>query len=252
MRFCHGHQRVSAHAPAEPPNFLADEFFRLDEEAASLEDELAFDPDGNIRDYDAVAEALPVFCISARAYQKLRGRLPGEAVHVEGFRSIEETEIPRLQIHLKVATEEGRANEARRSLTKLNELLTSMKLWVAGDSNVGLRKEDRAKNENFVRAQLGALEVVSGHLHGSLTSDTDLRPVSQRRGRRLHRFYKGSPSRQAPWRHWQTNSHRSCAGGRDCKEMGSPKSRRRPRLWHCEYLPLHWLLPSLFFRRSCA
>lgn len=47
----------------------------LDQETAIEEDEENFDPDVDLRDYDKVAETLPVFCVSSRAFQKLSGRL---------------------------------------------------------------------------------------------------------------------------------------------------------------------------------
>jgi hypothetical protein len=47
----------------------------LDQENAAEEDEDNFNPDEELRDYDKVAESLPVFCVSSRAYQKMSGRL---------------------------------------------------------------------------------------------------------------------------------------------------------------------------------
>ncbi|KAL2015624.1 hypothetical protein VTK56DRAFT_5081 [Thermocarpiscus australiensis] len=53
----------------------------LDQENAAEEDEANFDPEVDIRDYDAVAESLPVFCVSSRAFQKLSGRLQKDDVN---------------------------------------------------------------------------------------------------------------------------------------------------------------------------
>jgi hypothetical protein len=47
----------------------------LDLEAAEERDGDNFNPDVEIRDYDEVANSLPVFCVSSRGYQKLKGRL---------------------------------------------------------------------------------------------------------------------------------------------------------------------------------
>jgi chromosome segregation ATPase len=47
----------------------------LDQENAAEEDEDNFNPDEELRDYDKVAESLPVFCVSSRAYQKMSGHL---------------------------------------------------------------------------------------------------------------------------------------------------------------------------------
>lgn len=92
-----------------------DDVCRLDQKAAIDEDEDAFDPDQNARDYDEVARSLSVFCVSARAYQKLSGRLKKDSVHVDGFTAPEDTEIPQLQEHAKRLTEGGRASTSRRS-----------------------------------------------------------------------------------------------------------------------------------------
>ncbi|KAL8759598.1 MAG: hypothetical protein Q9199_000642 [Rusavskia elegans] len=72
----------------------------IDQEIAAEEDENNFNPDEDARDYDEVARSLPVFCVSSRGYQKLRGRLRKDPA-VPGFTSVEETEIPALQAHQK-------------------------------------------------------------------------------------------------------------------------------------------------------
>lgn len=64
----------------------------LDMENAEEEDEENFNPDEDIRDYDAVARSLPVFCVSSRAYQQLNGRLKKDA-KIPGFRNVQETEV---------------------------------------------------------------------------------------------------------------------------------------------------------------
>lgn len=59
----------------------------LDQENAAEEDEEGFDPEEDLRDYDAVARSLPVFCVSSRAYQKLSGRMVkvsfGDSVRID-------------------------------------------------------------------------------------------------------------------------------------------------------------------------
>ncbi|KAF7903268.1 uncharacterized protein EAF01_006317 [Botrytis porri] len=64
----------------------------LDMENAEEEDAENFNPDEDIRDYDAVARSLPVFCVSSRAYQQLNGRLKKDA-KIPGFRNVQETEL---------------------------------------------------------------------------------------------------------------------------------------------------------------
>lgn len=64
----------------------------LDQEAAAEENPDTFDPEQDLRDYDQVAESLPVYCVSSRAYQKLSGRLVKDN-EVRGFTDIDQTEV---------------------------------------------------------------------------------------------------------------------------------------------------------------
>ncbi|KAF7191395.1 Nuclear GTPase SLIP-GC [Pseudocercospora fuligena] len=109
----------------------------LDMETAEEEDPDNFDPETDIRDYEKVAESLPVYCVSSRAYQKLSGRLRRDN-DVPGFTDIKETEIPALQSHCKKLTEAGRQATCSRFLNNLKQLLTSLQLW-AGDDGTGTK-----------------------------------------------------------------------------------------------------------------
>ncbi|KAH8422747.1 uncharacterized protein LDX57_000503 [Aspergillus melleus] len=80
------------------------------------------------QDYQELETDLPVFCVSARAYQKLRGRMRKEAT-AEGFTKLEETEILQLQRHCITLTEEARKDLAQYFLAHLQRLLHSMSLW---------------------------------------------------------------------------------------------------------------------------
>lgn len=71
---------------------------RLDQELAEERDGEMFDPDFWERDYQHMADMLPVFCVSSRAYQKSSGRIIKDEA-VSGFPSIEDTEIPALKRH---------------------------------------------------------------------------------------------------------------------------------------------------------
>lgn len=124
------------------------------------EDEASFNPDNDSRDYEAVAQSLPVFCVSARAYQKLSGRLQKDTVQVDGFPSVEDTEVPGLQEHTRRLTDTGRAHNSRRFLQELEQLLNSMRLWASSDTGALLSKEKQKADEVFVRAQLASLRKV--------------------------------------------------------------------------------------------
>ncbi|KAL2874899.1 hypothetical protein SGCOL_009877 [Colletotrichum sp. CLE4] len=132
---------------------------RLDQEAAIEEDEDTFNPDEDIRDYDKVARNLPVFCVSSRAYQKMRGRLQKDDFNNDGFRDVNETEVPQLQQHAKKLTEGGRAASGRRFLTELRQLLNSMKMWAANDgSRSHLSRRELQSEGTRVRVQLATLD----------------------------------------------------------------------------------------------
>ncbi|KAL3424847.1 tat pathway signal sequence, partial [Phlyctema vagabunda] len=130
----------------------------LDQENAEEEDADNFDPEEDIRDYDQVARSLPVFAVSSRAYQKLKGRLLRDAA-VPGFRAPEETEIPQLQAHCKKLTEAGRAANCRRYLNSLSQLLLSINLWANNDgTGANLSDSQRAAEGRFLQNSLQTLE----------------------------------------------------------------------------------------------
>ncbi|KAK3996792.1 hypothetical protein QBC44DRAFT_257761, partial [Cladorrhinum sp. PSN332] len=131
----------------------------LDQEAAAEEDEENFDPEVDLRDYNAVAETLPVFCVSSRAFQKLSGKLEKDNFNSAGFKSIEDTEIPALQAHAKKLTEAGRAASARRFLNSLIQLLNSMTMWATNDgTRSNLTDAEKRKEETRIRTRLNKTE----------------------------------------------------------------------------------------------
>lgn len=134
---------------------------RLDQEAAAQEDEQNFDPEVDLRDYDAVAESLPVFCVSSRAFQSLSGRLKKDNINDSGFLTLEDTEIPQLQAHAKKLTEKSRLADSRRFLNELMQLVNSMKMWASNDgSQSALTDRDKLKEETHLRAQLQKVKTV--------------------------------------------------------------------------------------------
>lgn len=131
----------------------------LDQETAMDEDEDAFDPEEEIRDYDEVARNLPVFCVSSRAYQKMRGRLQKDDFNNDGFRNVDETEVPQLQQHAKKLTEAGRAATSRQFLNGLSQLLNSMKMWASnGEPQSHMSHSDKKNEEAHLQVQLSDLE----------------------------------------------------------------------------------------------
>ena len=133
----------------------------LDQELAEEEDAANFNPEVDARDYDEVARSLPVFCVSSRAYQKLKGRLLKDKA-VPGFENVDETEIPKLQAHCRKLTEAGREAACKRFLTNLTQLLNSLRLWSSNDgsgrnlTDAQLKREAKVLNE-----KLDKLDIVS-------------------------------------------------------------------------------------------
>lgn len=134
---------------------------RLDRDLAIEQNEAAFDPEKEIRNYDEIARNLPVFCVSARAYQKLAGRFKQDAVQVGGFTSLDDTEIPQLQEHAKELTESGRITTARLFLNELNQLLNSMRFWTAGSTRMAVIETDEKYDEKMLILWLVGLKKVS-------------------------------------------------------------------------------------------
>lgn len=133
----------------------------LDQENAAEEDEENFNPDEEIRDYDAVARSLPVFCVSSKAYQKMCGRHVKDD-DVPGFKTPEETEIPQLQAHCKKLTEAGRIRACRTFLRNLCQQMNTFSFW-ASDDGSGLKLSDQEKRAqvNYLNKRLNELEKVS-------------------------------------------------------------------------------------------
>lgn len=130
----------------------------LDQENAAEEDEENFNPDEELRDYDEVAKALPVFCVSSRAYQKMCGRLRKDDA-VPGFDSPEETEMPQLQAHCKKITEAGRMQSARNFLLSVCQQLTTFCLWASNNgSGVKMTDDDKRRQVRYVERRLSELE----------------------------------------------------------------------------------------------
>lgn len=130
----------------------------LDQENAQEEDEEAFNPDEDVRDYEEVARSLPVFCVSSRAYQKLSDRMQRDA-NVPGFRNAEETEVPQLKAHCKKLTEGGRASNCRRFLTDLSQLINSLTLWSSNDgTGLNISSAQMAAESRFLKSRLQNLD----------------------------------------------------------------------------------------------
>lgn len=133
----------------------------LDQELAEEEDAANFNPDVDARDYDEVAQALPVYCVSARACQKLKGRLQKDKTP-PGFKHVDETEIPALQAHCIQLTTSNRQTASRKFLTSMFQLLNSLRLWASSDGTSRNLTEGQLKREaEILKERLHKLDSVS-------------------------------------------------------------------------------------------
>jgi hypothetical protein len=136
---------------------FADGIKELDQENAAEKDPKNFDPSEDIRDYDEVARSLPVFCVSARAYQKLCGRLQKDG-RVGGFASKQETEIPQLQDHCHKLTESGREAGCKNFLNGVSQMLSSLALWTSDDGGgLQMSTQQRMSVRTYITASLQKL-----------------------------------------------------------------------------------------------
>jgi hypothetical protein len=133
---------------------------QLDQVGAEEYDENDFDPDADMRDYNQIADSLSVFCVSSRAYQKLKGRFRKDS-GVKGFKDIEDTEIPQLQHHCLGLTRGERMVTCRRFLNSFNQLRNSLLLRSLSKGPVDLLcKEQREERNAFLENRLNNLHSV--------------------------------------------------------------------------------------------
>lgn len=92
-----------------------------------------FNPDETLRDYGSLRQELPVFCISARAYQKSLGG----SDHVKGFPGKDHSGIPQLQEHCGALALKARASTCDQFLMSLSELLNSLIIF-SGHGTLGI------------------------------------------------------------------------------------------------------------------
>ncbi|KAL8825163.1 MAG: hypothetical protein Q9170_007903 [Blastenia crenularia] len=126
----------------------------LDQELGFEENEIAFDPDVETRDYKKIAQDLPVFCVSSRGYQKLMGRFEQDDP-VLGFKAVAETEIPLLQKHCTKITEAGRIAKSQRFLKALLQQFEDLMLYVSpSDTVVQVTEEQKTRAEQLLASSL--------------------------------------------------------------------------------------------------
>lgn len=145
----------------------------LDHEVALEEDEDHFNPNEERRNYAEIAQSLPVFCVSSRAYQQQCGRLQKDD-SVSGFRTAEETEMPLLQTHCRKLTEASRIQNGRAFLLGLCQQLVAFELWATDNtSSSDITEEERQKRMAYIQGPLSRLETELSNAVGFCISNIE-------------------------------------------------------------------------------
>ncbi|PGH10392.1 hypothetical protein GX51_00150 [Blastomyces parvus] len=136
---------------------FADGIRQLDQADAEALDPENFDPSVCKRDYDAIANSLPVFCVSSRGYQKLQGRFQKEP-SIKAFGNINDTEIPQLQAHCHGLIAAQHKATCQKFLNSLDQLLNSLALLSSTGSEASVCEEEGNKSRVFLDEKLLKLQ----------------------------------------------------------------------------------------------
>jgi len=133
------------------------EIASIDQELMQKANEDDFNPEEALRDYEELRARLPVFAISARAYQAL-SRSAGESEQFRGLPTMQHTNIPQLQQHCRDLSTKARITSCDQFLTSLSELLNSLILWSGhGGSGADLSAEEVEKLQGECKKDLTKL-----------------------------------------------------------------------------------------------
>ncbi|KAI1961962.1 hypothetical protein LOZ58_003040 [Ophidiomyces ophidiicola] len=117
------------------------------------------EPEGPLtRDYQSLADSLPVFCVSSRSYQQLQGRMTQGRQVIKGFQTSDETEIPQLQAHCADSTLPGRRERGLEFLDHLERLFNSLNFGLRADETSALEIKKRIKDQRWFAEKSADLE----------------------------------------------------------------------------------------------
>lgn len=124
----------------------------------------------NVNKHDTLAQDLPVFCVSARAYMKLTGKL-SEDETVRGFETDWDTDIPNLQQHALAIADEFRSAVCRRILEQFLHIMRTLVFQLLMEEKpLELEKELRDKELEHLSKSWnklkGGLEAAEQQLRG--------------------------------------------------------------------------------------
>lgn len=133
----------------------------IDEEGSATDPD--YNPSIQKRDYAEVAQSLPVFCISSKAYQQLRKNTSGES-RMEGFTCMEDSEIPGLKDHAKTSALAGQLRSTKAYVNQFMHIMNSLTLWTNELSlqagQCGMSEETKAYELKVLDVQLKGLDKV--------------------------------------------------------------------------------------------
>lgn len=123
------------------------------------------------RDYSLVAQSLPVFTLSSRAFQQLQRRVDQCQAPVSGFFSSEDTELPKLQRYTKQLTREDQIQKHKAYLNDFLTLLASIvvvtsacsQLDAFGKPATELTQEQKHKEEEHLRIRINDVTQVCSY-----------------------------------------------------------------------------------------
>ncbi|KAL2016279.1 hypothetical protein VTK56DRAFT_3907 [Thermocarpiscus australiensis] len=121
------------------------------------QDEASFDPKIMARDYSEVANKLPVFCVSAKAYHKMSGRLKRDE-DISGFPLVDDTEIPALKNHALGIVQSARQAACGRFLDDLKHFLQKLYLQVIIDETLNMGDDFRQLELEFLQESIEILK----------------------------------------------------------------------------------------------
>ncbi|KAF4817083.1 Nuclear GTPase SLIP-GC [Colletotrichum siamense] len=108
-------------------------------------------------DYERIGRDLPVYCISSRSYQQLRGRMKKDR-RVAGFTTLEETEVPGLQRHTLEFAATVQDGYFKSHLNEICRLLRGIDLFLAGDeATLKMSDAERQEECKFLEKAVGKL-----------------------------------------------------------------------------------------------
>ncbi|KAI3544138.1 hypothetical protein CABS03_04943 [Colletotrichum abscissum] len=108
-------------------------------------------------DYEQIGRVLPVFCISSRGYQQLRGRMKKDH-RVVGFTSLDDTGVPGLRDYTLEQAAAIQASHFRHHLSEICRLLGALDLFFAGDvSNLKLSENEKKQETQSLGVALTKL-----------------------------------------------------------------------------------------------